>query len=353
MTELSWRHQAIIQALLSRGPLKEKDFHSMFNGLTGKNPGNDQQAFQDYLLKINKALSYVHLELRGCMNQYDGQLYYGVVNTVSDEQSKLGTKYTVPQIAFYKAIIEAIVQDATAQGVVSNMDALNFKLDSQVTVASCSQSQAGHRDVPSALKYFTISQKEKTLDQLVQDKWLNLTDGNITLGVKSFLDLRSWFRNNDVPSCHVCNEAGIKADLCQNEACTVRIHHYCLKQLFSKRKSEKVCPSCGTQWKYTVPKAEAILTDDDNEPRASQPATGSTGRKRRTIRTVDENVVESSNQDEVNEEGTGSLLRSGLVRKRSKTERTNDSDIVGSGTSQSSTTAPEFRRVTRSSARQT
>lgn len=39
------------------------------------------------------------------MDQYDGQLYYGVVNTVSDEQSKLGTKYTVPQIAFYKAIV--------------------------------------------------------------------------------------------------------------------------------------------------------------------------------------------------------------------------------------------------------
>lgn len=36
---LSWRHQAIIQALLSRGPLKEKDLHSMFEQLTKKNPG--------------------------------------------------------------------------------------------------------------------------------------------------------------------------------------------------------------------------------------------------------------------------------------------------------------------------
>lgn len=64
-----------------------------------------QQQFNDYLLKINKELSYVHFELRGCRNQYDGKVYYGVVNNVSDEQSKLGTKYTVPQLAFYKAIV--------------------------------------------------------------------------------------------------------------------------------------------------------------------------------------------------------------------------------------------------------
>lgn len=67
--------------------------------------GTHQQQFNDYLLKINKELSYVHFELRGCRNQYDGKVYYGVVNNVSDEQSKLGTKYTVPQLAFFKGIV--------------------------------------------------------------------------------------------------------------------------------------------------------------------------------------------------------------------------------------------------------
>jgi hypothetical protein len=36
---LSLTHRVIIQALLSRGPLKEKDLHSMFADLTKKNPG--------------------------------------------------------------------------------------------------------------------------------------------------------------------------------------------------------------------------------------------------------------------------------------------------------------------------
>jgi non-structural maintenance of chromosomes element 1 len=64
-----------------------------------------QQLFNDTLLKINKDLAYLQFELLACMNQYDGTVYYGVVNTIADEQSKLGTKYSVPQIAFYKGLV--------------------------------------------------------------------------------------------------------------------------------------------------------------------------------------------------------------------------------------------------------
>jgi hypothetical protein len=32
-------------------------------------------------------------------------VYYGVVNNIVDEESKLGTKYSVPQIAFYKGLV--------------------------------------------------------------------------------------------------------------------------------------------------------------------------------------------------------------------------------------------------------
>ena len=71
--------------------------------------GTDRQLFDGCILKINKALTFVDFELRACIDQYDGQIYYGVVNTVSDEQSKLGTKYTVPQIAFYKALVSLAV----------------------------------------------------------------------------------------------------------------------------------------------------------------------------------------------------------------------------------------------------
>ena len=47
----------------------------------------------------------MHFEVRACINQYDGMVYYGVANNIADEESKLGTKYYVPQIAFYKGLV--------------------------------------------------------------------------------------------------------------------------------------------------------------------------------------------------------------------------------------------------------
>ncbi|GAB2277394.1 hypothetical protein Dimus_012098 [Dionaea muscipula] len=110
------------------------DFHKIFEFVTGRDPGAHGKLFNDYLLKINKELSFVQFELRGCRNQYDGKVHYGVVNNVSDEQSKIGTKYTVPQIAFYKGIIEGIVQDSAGQGTISYINALYVRLENQAAV---------------------------------------------------------------------------------------------------------------------------------------------------------------------------------------------------------------------------
>ncbi|KAJ4883599.1 embryo defective 1379 [Raphanus sativus] len=293
MVSLTWKHHTLIQALISRGPLKEKEFESIFTAVTGRNPGGAKKIFDKYLLEINKELSYVHFELRACRDQYDGQVCYGVVNTVSDDQSKLGTNYSVPQIAFFKGIIEAIAQDEAAQGCISSFDALNIRLENQLpSEASSSQQQ----QVPPAFKNFSMSQKDKTLDELVRDKWLCRTrEGNIGLGIRSLLDLRSWFRNNDVPSCEVCNEAGVKADLCPNEGCTVRIHKYCLQNLLSQR-DDKVCSGCGKPWplgKITKEEAvEAAVDDDEGEEENETQATAlrSKKRKQRSQRDSAENV---------------------------------------------------------------
>ncbi|XP_051120387.1 uncharacterized protein LOC127244099 [Andrographis paniculata] len=282
MPPLSWRQHTLIQALLSRGPLKEADFLSIFLQVTGKS-GSQQQLLNDYLRKINAELAYVQLELRACRNQYNGEVYYGVINNVSDDQSKLGTKYTVPQIAFYKGIIEAIIQDEEARGCISNNNALYIRLEAQVTGEGGSLSQADSAQVPPAIRNFSMSQKEKTLEQLVKDQWLcSLEDGKIGIGVRSFLDLRSWFRTNEVPACEICNEAAVKAEPCQSEDCRVRLHLYCLEKKFSRHKAERVCPGCGTQWRGYTAKEEPVQEVDNvlNAPPPSQNS-GSNTRKRK------------------------------------------------------------------------
>ncbi|CAD5332316.1 unnamed protein product [Arabidopsis thaliana] len=286
MASLSWKHHTLIQALISRGPLKEKEFHSIFTAVTGRNPVTVKKIFDKYLLEINKELSYVHFELKACRDQYDGQVCYGVVNNVADDQSKLGTKYSVPQIAFFKGIIEAIAQDEAAQGCISSFDALNIRLENQIS----SEASSSQQQVPPAFKNFSMTQKEKTLDELVRDKWLCRTrERNIGLGIRSLLDLRSWFRNNDVPSCEVCNEAGVKADLCPTEGCPVRIHKYCLKKLLYQR-DDKRCSGCGKPWPLSkITKTEAAEEAMNDEEESETQATAPKAKRRRQQRDSTEN----------------------------------------------------------------
>ncbi|OQU78649.1 non-structural maintenance of chromosomes element 1 homolog isoform X3 [Sorghum bicolor] len=267
MAPLSWRqrHHTLLQALLSRAPLAEPDFHMLFAAVSDRDPATHQQLFNDTLLKINKDLAYLQFELRACINQYDGMVYYGVVNNIVDEESKLGTKYSVPQIAFYKGLI--VIVDGSED----------------------SQSR-----VPSSIKNFSLSQKENTLDELIRDRWLSYTStGKIGLGTRSFLDLRSWFRGNDIPSCVVCNEACIKASSCLNEGCNVRIHEYCLKKKFSQRKASRACSSCGTEW--PCQDGEADGDDDVNEPGEDQVSSANRSSRKKRKRVKAELVEENNN----------------------------------------------------------
>ncbi|KAI4340500.1 hypothetical protein MLD38_025329 [Melastoma candidum] len=280
MGELTEKHKLLIQALISRGPLSEEEAISMV--LSGRSQGTRDQLFKEYLSRINEELSFVQCEVRACRDQYDGNVYYGFVNKVSDDHSQLGTTYSVPQIALYKAVMEAILQDGAAQGCISNIDALNICLDSQNLTGS-SQSEGTSVLVPAALKNFTLLQKDKTLEDLTRDRWLCLTpDGNIGLGVRSFLDLRTWFSNSGVPSCELCSEAAIKAVLCPNENCSVRLHEYCLKKRSLQKRIEKVCPGCGTPWSSTAPKSE--LVDEDKEPVHPVKTEQASGSRRKKLR---------------------------------------------------------------------
>ena len=53
------------------------------------------RAFHEYIGRINKELDFVQFEARASRNQYDGEIYYGVVNKVADEHAKLGTQYSL------------------------------------------------------------------------------------------------------------------------------------------------------------------------------------------------------------------------------------------------------------------
>lgn len=341
---LTWQHHTLIQALLSRGPLKKNEFYSILAQVLGKSP--DQRVFNQYLLDINEKLAYVQFELRACRNQYDENVYYGVVNNVADEQSKLGTKYSASQVAYYKGIIEAIVQDTAGQGSISNTSALNIRPENQIASGTESQphgSQGYSSQIPTSFKNFTMTQKDKTIEEFVRDQWLSSTsDGQIGLGIRSFLDLRSWFHNNEVPICEICNEAAVKAEACQNEGCNVRLHLYCLEKKFSQRKVARVCPGCKTQWHH-LPEVETVEEEDEESNAPSQNLNHSSRKRKATSQ------VEAVEEEKGDISAPHQNLRHSSRKKKKGTPHSCISEEAAASSVHS--TLPDVKRVTRNSSR--
>lgn len=242
MVRLDHRHHTFIQALMTKGPVAERDAKTMHAALFEEETSGG--GFAQFVSAINKEMDFLQMELRAGRNQYDGSIYYGLVNKVGNEQAKMGTRYSHAQISFFKAVLEAIISDPSLEGKISSLRALNLRLEvqSEHTGDVATQSSQGSSNL-------TLAQKEKTLTEFDQDQWLSQSeDGMVTLGMRAFLELWNVFKNYDVPFCDVCNEAGIKAQSCQNKDCPVRMHEYCLKVKFHYPQVSRVCPKCGTDW---------------------------------------------------------------------------------------------------------
>ncbi|XP_024542587.1 non-structural maintenance of chromosomes element 1 homolog [Selaginella moellendorffii] len=255
---LDSRHHAFIQSLLARGPQPAVDCKKMFQKLFDARPGEVEENFFDFLKVYNKHLDFFQLEIRGSTNQHDGTQYYGVVNKLASEPAKLATQYSAAQIAYFKALVEAIVQEPS--GELSSIDALNLREDQTRDSQEASSSQS------VSLPKLSLAQRDKVLGDLAADKWLYRTeDGGVSLGIKSFLELRSVFMNLEVPFCDVCNEAAIKAMRCQNEDCSARMHSYCAKTKFQRPEIPRSCASCGSEWD-----CEGLDLNEDIQPEPAE-----------------------------------------------------------------------------------
>lgn len=262
MAKLDHRHHTFIQAFMTRGPLPEADAKAMFAALFRQE--NAGEGFGKFVTAINKEMNFVQMELRAGRNQYDGLLYYGLVNKLGNEQAKLGTRYSHAQIAFFKAVLESIISDPSSDGRISCIQALNLRIEVQNEQQATAD--ASTPSTQTSMVNLTLAQREKALTEFAQDRWLSRSeDGMVTLGVRSFLELWNVFKNYDVPFCDICNEAGIKAQSCQNEDCPVRMHEYCLKIKFHRPQVPKVCPKCGTDWNAGVAPASKVEQDWNEE----------------------------------------------------------------------------------------
>lgn len=178
-----------------------------FEQLTGH---RNEEDFRALLAEQNREMDTLGLQLRSMRYLPDNQTYVGIINTMSDEPSKLATHYSIGQREYFKHVLEAIAVDPDAQagvGSASGMQLLNMDLSRRAAAGAQQQedeaADAAQAAAVAALRKLTKGEKEQTLKQLVADGWLRHStarSGHYCIGVRSFLELSDMLLEFDLPA---------------------------------------------------------------------------------------------------------------------------------------------------------
>jgi hypothetical protein len=168
---------------------------------------------------INRHIEFLKFQIRGSTPELGGEVHYAVVNMKNDPVSQLGAEYTNTQIQCFKIIVEGIVDDETGH---FNTKAIKKDLPSSVT-----------REFKENVTIF------------VEHGWFEDTDGVLSFGVKSLVDLYPYF-TEDVfertpETCKSCNDYVFRHVQCNN--CKCKLHMHCAKRIFESLNSVN-CPWC-------------------------------------------------------------------------------------------------------------
>eukprot|EP00898_Chlorokybus_atmophyticus_P006970 jgi/Chlat1/7274/Chrsp58S06908 len=237
---------AFMQMMMAKGHLSELEAIRVFRKLQ---PNENESEFDNFLTEVNVTLNMVSFEVRRTIWQEDGNRYVGLANTVVDDYSKLGTRLQINEIAFFRAILERIALHSNGLGDMSLDDAVEMRMD-QIAAASAVGAADGSSQQPQAgqLAKLTESQKQAAIQNLIADGWLHLDDfSRISIGVRSYVELRNWLEGLDIPECKHCEEVAVKAQICENRHCGLRYHWHCAETYFLGGRHDS-CPKCEEAW---------------------------------------------------------------------------------------------------------
>ncbi|CAH7668986.1 expressed protein [Phakopsora pachyrhizi] len=158
-----------------------------------------------------------------------GKMWMALVNTRSDEMSKLGTELSMIEISLFKKLVDRIILAPNYRFCISTHDAirLSSKLD------------------PPMRK----SDSQYLLAVLVKKGWLSLSPtGFYTLSVRCQLELSSYLTENfndedQPPSCVYCKDIVMRGYKCEGSGCSMALHVICENK---QARRGGTCTSCKT-----------------------------------------------------------------------------------------------------------
>jgi len=158
----------------------------------------DEDKLDTYIGAVNVPLEKFHIQLRKGYSPCDNGTFWGVVNTINDESSKLASEYQPPQVALFQSIVQALLEVEEARMTMSDAQALGPELERNLTLK--------------------ISEAGKAIQSFHKARWLRQIKPSagvggvvmVTFGVRAVLELP------DVKS-HVARHAAVMKRLSRGD----------------------------------------------------------------------------------------------------------------------------------------
>lgn len=219
--DLSVMHRhALVQHIMAVSYLSEAEARAVFKRIA---PGAADSAFEAAKSALNFDLLPLNLQLNTIRHPLDGAKYIGLVNILSDESSKVASRFSVPQREFFRAVIDFVATegDVTAPGVcsASETDLMNMQGVGSGTQAMQASQAAGSSSQAAAAggggsKPLSKAERVQALRELAAQGWLAVVTGGsgagtsaaaaggtrYSLGPRTFLELGKMLLEMEGPS---------------------------------------------------------------------------------------------------------------------------------------------------------
>ena len=224
-------HQLFLQSMMSRHYMSDRAFRRLHERVSQAYSDEFEvdESLEEFVEVINAQLRPMYMEIRTTRLEEDGARVWGLVNSLADESTKLATRYGAHEIAFFKQVLERIIH--SEMGSIDNVQCLNLVrevndfLKAQEADAAAQSGEKTNDDDDGnnegvlsknvGLIRLSGPQVEALLKRLVKDGWLINSNGNITLGARSLLELKPTITaslGESASKCVICRELVIIGD---------------------------------------------------------------------------------------------------------------------------------------------
>ncbi|KAI8910223.1 Nse1 non-SMC component of SMC5-6 complex-domain-containing protein [Gorgonomyces haynaldii] len=229
-------HRMFLQALLWKMYLPTQESQKIYNDLRSQQELEPEVLSMEVLSLLNAKLAPLDMSIKKAVEPATGNEFHVLTNLNGDEIAKLGTNLSAVEIQYFKKIMEMILESK------------HYELSSTDAINAASEVQKGLNKTA-----------ENIIDRLVQEGWLSVQRGRLSIGVRTRTELELHLTQNyAVVDCSVCNDIVLsRCESCPDTECTGIMHLWC-KEKYFEQDGEVKCPVCQRTWQEDSSQKEEL-----------------------------------------------------------------------------------------------